>query len=255
MPHDEAIAAALKYPPTQTLLGRLSTTHLQLCPQNSGKIDTQLASTLRHSHPDIELRLHANVQIEDLPRIVDLCNWPDEKIWFSNVASLSSTLDATAYSAHAGKRSFCSLPEVLCHAREIEQMFGIPVAIEGHYPTPRDVWLISSWAEYQRVLESGVHFALDLSHLHILATCSGRIEWILVKEMLASEKCLEIHVSANDGHSDQHLPLTEPPWWMPLLSGAHPGAIVFSESRQHLSNQSFPRTSHCRDQGLACSSR
>jgi hypothetical protein len=54
------------------------------------------------------------------------------------------------------------------------------------------------------LLESGAHYALDLSHLHIVATASGYVEWGLLQELLASPKCLEVHLSGNDGSADQH---------------------------------------------------
>lgn len=232
LPHGEAIARALTCPPSEPMLGRLSTTHLQLCPQNRGQVDTTLATTLRQNHTEVIFRLHANVQVTDNPRIVDLCDWPSEKDWFAEAAKVSAALQATAYTAHAGKRERATVVEVLKHVREVEQLFGIQVGIEGHYPTPRNTWLISSWAEYRQLLESGVRYALDLSHLNILAVRSRRIEESLVREMLSSENCLEVHVSDNDGSADQHRSLNGPPWWFPLLADIHEKAVIFSEGRQ-----------------------
>jgi len=231
LPHDQAITAALASPPVEPLLGTLNPSRLQLCPQNRGRITVDLASQLRQDYPGVEWRLHANVHIWEQRRVVDLCDWPDARAWFADVARVSAALQAPAYTAHAGKRAGSSVSAVITHAQEIEQLFGIPVGIEGHYPTPRDTWLFSSWEEYRLLLESGVHYALDLSHLHILAVQSGRIEWGLVKEMLSSEQCLEVHVSGNDGRGDQHRPLDCVPWWFSLLPYMHPNAAVFSESR------------------------
>lgn len=232
LPHRNAIAQALACPPLEPLLGQLSTAHLQLCPQNRGRVDMHLAAAFRKSHPEVAFRLHANVQVEEKPRIVDLCDWPVEKGWFAEAAKVSAALCAPAYTAHAGKRERATVAEVLNHVREVEQLFGIPVGIEGHYPTPRNTWLISSWEEYRQLLESGVRYALDLSHLNILAVRSGRIEWSLVREMLANPCCLEVHVSSNDGSADQHLPLDTSPWWFPLLADVHEQAVIFSEGRQ-----------------------
>ena len=96
--------------------------------------------------------------------------------------------------------------------QEIEDLFGIPVGVEGHYPTPngKQHWLISTWQEYQQLLESGVNYALDLSHLNILAVQTNHVEWSLVHELLSSPHCLEIHLSDNHGYADQHLPLSNP---------------------------------------------
>ncbi|MDR2032821.1 MAG: hypothetical protein LBP86_11370 [Azoarcus sp.] len=123
---------------------------------------------------------------------------------------------------------------------------------------PRDIWLIlrwnrasenfrpntssscpRTWAEYRALFESGVPYALDLSHLNILATWSGRRETALVAEMLACERCLEIHVSDNDGHGDGHLVCEAPPWWFDLLDGCHGGAVIFAEG-----NHRFPAGKH-----------
>jgi hypothetical protein len=231
MPHQEAIALALADPPVDPLLGVLSTTHLQLCPQNRGRVGLAMIGELRRRYPGVQFRLHANVQLGEKPRIVDWCDWPQEQAWFHRCAILSCVLGASAYTAHAGRRQ-CSVAAVLNHVRDAEQAFGIPVGIEGHYPTRRHDWLISTWAEYRQMLESGVHYALDMSHLHILAVQSGRVEVQLVADLLASDQCLEIHVSANDGAYDQHLPLQAPPWWWSLLANAHPDAVIFSEGRQ-----------------------
>lgn len=234
LPHHHAIGLALASPPTEPLLGELSTTKLQLCPQNRGKIDVEMAANLRRDYPDVEWRCHANVHIEEQARIVDICDWPHEKAWFRQMAQVSNALHAPAYTAHAGKRAKATVSDVLYDVLDIEQLFGVPVGIEGHYPTANDTWLISTWQEYRLLLESGVHYALDLSHLNILAMQTRYIEWHLVHELLASPKCLEIHVSDNYGVADQHLPLQfeHLPWWWPLLPDAHPNAVIFSEGRQ-----------------------
>lgn len=227
----QAIAEMLLQPPSDPLLGRLSTRHVQLCPQNTGRLDAEAAAALRRDFPGVTWRLHANIRVEETLRLVDLCDWQTEPAYFGKVAQVSAALNAPAYTAHAGRRAHASLSEVLQHAREAEQWFGIPVGIEGHYPAPSNPWLLSTWEEYRALLESGVAYALDLSHLHILAVQSGRQELGLTQELLASARCLEVHVSANDGRADQHFPLTAPPWWWPLLASIHPDATVFSEGR------------------------
>jgi hypothetical protein len=237
IPHQVAIDRALTHPPSDPLLGRLSTTRLQLCPQNRGRIDTALAWGLRRNHPDIEWRLHANVMVETTPRRVDLCDFAHEQAWFKQVAQLSSVLHAPAYTAHAGRRSQATVLDVIQYAKDAEQLFGIPVGIEGHYPTSGRAdhqWLFNSWVEYRVLHESNVHFALDLSHVHILATATQQIEWTLLQEMLSSPKCLEVHVSGNDGSHDQHqsLKAEDPPWWESLLTYTHADAVIFSEGKQ-----------------------
>ncbi len=108
-PHHVAIEQALTHLPCDPLIGNLSTAKLQLCPQNRGRIDVEMARRLRVDHPTIEWRLHANVQIDYQPRLVDLCDWRDELYWFAQVSKLSSVLGAPAYTAHAGRRGKASL--------------------------------------------------------------------------------------------------------------------------------------------------
>ena len=123
------------------------------------------------------------------------------------------------------------MEQVIDHSRELTDLFGIPVAIEGHYLMPDDRWLFSSWAECRQLLESDAYFALDLSHLHILASRTRTIETGLVREMLSCERCIEVHVSHNDGQRDQHLPLAHLPRWLPVLRHTYTQAVIFSESR------------------------
>lgn len=229
--HLLAIAQMLAYPPEEPLLGKLSTERVQLCPQNHGTLDVEVAKEIRRLLPHIEWRLHANVRVDQVYRWIDIGDWPQQRDYFDALAAVSKALDAPAYSAHAGRRDRATLVDVLNYARQLAYLFGVPVAIEGHYPTVDDFWLISSWREYQTLFESGVPYALDLSHLHILARQTGRYETGLLQEMLACERCLEVHISSNNGQADQHRPITEKPWWFPLLKKAHSKAVVFSEGR------------------------
>ena len=231
VPHEIAIADALACPPSDPLLGILSTRHMQLCPQNLGYLDRDWALDLRRRHPDILWRLHANVRIRGVGRIIDLCDWPTQQDYFRTIGSISEALGASVYSAHAGRRNTASVEAVIRHSLAMTQHLGLPVAIEGHYPVPGNLWLFSSWREYRQLLTSKAYFALDLSHLHILATQSGVIEHGLLAEMLACDRCLEIHVSGNDGRRDQHLRLDVQPWWWPLLADSHAEAVIFSEGR------------------------
>ncbi len=229
--HEQAVQSVFTHTPVDPWFGQLSTAHLQLCPQNRGQLTVETAQALHEDFSNVQWRLHANVHVTDRMQFVDLCDWPMQKAWFAQAAKVSAALHAPAYTAHAGKRSTASINDVLNHTKAIEQLFGIPVGIEGHYPTPNNTWLFSDWAEYRQLLASGVHYAVDLSHLHIVATHTRCIEWALVQELLANPCCLEVHVSGNDGSADQHAPLTEQPWWWSLLSYIHPNAVVFSESR------------------------
>ena len=213
----------------EPMFGRLQVQHVQFVPQSSGLLTQQVACSLATKYPGTRFRLHANVRLLTQYRVADLANLPKQLDWFSLAAQVSQALNAPAYSAHAGRRADASLAEMLDNARRAADLFGCPVAVEGLYPTQCDELLVSTWPEYQAVLESGVPFALDLSHLNILAWHTGRQELPLVQEMLASERCIEVHVSDNDGRGDTHQVCARPAWWMPLLAGINPAAVVFSE--------------------------
>lgn len=224
-----AAAELLREPIDEPLFGRLSVDHVQLVPQSLGCLTEALADALRADLPGTRLRLHANVHVLPQRRFADLSGFELHADWFAQAARISRRLDAPAYTAHAGRRAEAGLQAMLEHARRCADLFGCAVGVEGHYPTARDTWLVSSWPEYRALFESGVPYALDLSHLHILATHTGRTETALVAEMLACERCIEVHVSANDGRGDWHQVCTEPSWWHAVLSQVHSGAVVFSE--------------------------
>lgn len=226
--HEDA-ARHLATPPAEPCFGRLSTEHVQLVPQSRGRLDEALVDLLREAFPATRFRLHANVRVLARHVMADLSNFAMHTGWFSQAARISQRLDAPAYTAHAGRRSQARLDEMLDNARRCADLLGCPVGVEGHYPTPQDTWLVSSWEEYRLLFESGVPYALDLSHLNIVAAASGRREETLLTEMLTCERCLEIHVSANDGRGDRHNVCGKPPWWFALLTWAHPGAVIFSE--------------------------
>lgn len=231
-PHLVAIAQMLTFPPMEPLLGELSTAHVQICPQNHGLFTAETALELRKAFPAIRWRLHANVHVKDSHRRADIADWPGQREYFAELARVSRVLNAPAYTAHAGPRHMATLEAVFHYARDLEDLFGIPVGIEGHYPTHGDYWLLSSWDEYRALLESGVRYAVDLSHLNILAIRAGLMEYGLVRDLLACERCIEVHLSSNNGHADQHHLLSYKPWWFDLLTEVHPGAVMFSEGRQ-----------------------
>ena len=221
----------------ETCFGRLSANHVQLVPQCMGRLTEALVDSLCAAYPASRFRLHANVRLQAGHVVADLSGFKLHAGWFAQAARISCRLEAPAYTAHAGSRLQASMTEMLESARRCADLFGCPVGVEGHYPTRGDTWLVSSWTEYQALFESGVPYAIDLSHLHIVATQSRRRELTLVAEMLDCERCLEVHVSANDGSGDWHQVCAEPPWWSVLLRRVHPKAIIFSEGN-HLRSRS-----------------
>ncbi len=231
----EAVKAALTTAPKDPVLGPLSVRHLQLCPQSRGKIDEDVAAMLRREFPDVSWRLHANVQLDDRQRVVDLVDMSREREWFSRVRRVSEALGAEVYSAHAGRRRGShSMKALIVETLQLEDRLGMPVAIEGHYPTPDHDWLVDCWAEYRWLFDSGCRYVIDLSHINILAAQSGLYNLEMLKEALASPNCLEVHLSHNNGIRDDHLPLEDEPWWLHLLSYTNPNATLFYEGRLKL---------------------
>lgn len=227
-----AAAQAAMQGTSEPLVGRLGTEHVQLVPQCADVLDEGLAEVLVQTWPRTQFRLHANVRVLVQRRQADLCTFGREPQWFAQAARIHRILGAQAYSAHAGLRRDAGFEQMLDGARRCADLFGCPVAIEGQYPVcgvDRHRWLLSTWGEYRALLDSGVPYALDLSHLKILAHRSARREDALVAEMLASPACIEVHLSDNDGRADTHHLLRSEPWWWPLLACIHPDAVVFSE--------------------------
>ena len=218
----------------EAALGALVMEHGQLVPQNRTCLTEDLAMELKDSFATTRWRLHANVRVMPQLQMVDLSGYEQHRQWFSQAARISRVLNAPVYSAHSGKRSEASMGQMLDNARRAADLFGCPVAVEGQYPTNGDAWLVSSWAEYRCLFESGVPFAVELSHLNILAKKSGRIEWGLTEEMLACERCLEVHLSSNNGNADTHSVCDEAQWWSALLGKVHENAVFFSEGNHRL---------------------
>jgi hypothetical protein len=227
----EALTLAHTHPVSEPLLGTLALNATQLCPQNRGLLDEAEIDAMRAAFPCTSLRLHANVRIEPQRQIIDLAQFDADSRYWQRMAELSRYMGATAYSAHAGQRRYATLAEVIDNTKRAADLFGHRVALEGHYPTRNDLFLVSSWDEYRAVFESGIDMAIDLSHLNIVASKERRFEEGLVREMLASDQAIEVHLSGNEGDRDAHEPLIEAPWWWPLLDAINPNAVVFSEGQ------------------------
>lgn len=216
----------------EPLFGALSVEHVQIVPQSAGIFDESFAEVLRQSWPGTAFRLHANVRVLDHRCVADLSGFDVHHDWFRQAARVHRALGARVYSAHSGLRAQASMRDLLDRARRCADLFDCPVAIEGQYPLPdgeADRLLVSSWAEYRALLESGVPFAVDLSHLNILAHRSGTVEMTLARELVRSEQCLEVHLSHNDGSGDWHQVCDCAPWWWELLGHIQPDAVIFSE--------------------------
>lgn len=216
----------------EPLTGPISMDHVQLCPQNRGQIDEATCILLRKNYPNTQFRLHANVQVLPYKVMWDASNFNDDTAhYFRQLHRISRILDAPAYSLHAGYRKNCSMVTMIENVKRIQDIFGdIPVAVEGLYPNAAAPQLMQSLLEYDLAYYKGLNVALDLSHINLFKTRNEFIQFFIEK-WLENPQTLEIHISDNNGRTDQHTQLTEPPfWWDTFVSAKFPtNTVVFSE--------------------------
>lgn len=216
--------------------------HMQICPQNRGQITPALLASLLDDYPDTSFRLHANVWLLEKLRIIDLDSIMDEPEYLAALKDCQVALGHPVYSLHPGVRQGRDIDWLTAQATRLQDYLGSPVAIEGMYPS-RHHYFLSTWLEYIALLESDVCFALDFSHIKILCDHTRRIEHTLINEMLSSGRCLEIHISDNDGRHDQHTGIED--WdqqcWSSWFASATENTVVFTE--EHYSTF-MPRIKH-----------
>lgn len=110
---------------------------------------------------------------------------------------------------------------------------GIPVGIEGMYPvTDGRGFYFDTWEDYESLLNDDLCFALDLSHINILRNQTRECRYDLLKELSSSDRCLEIHLSVNNGAKDEHLRFEHESDFDRLrgvVENAHPRTVVFYE--------------------------
>lgn len=225
---EEALQAALAgvdFP----VLGRLSCAVAQICPQNHGRLTAERVTALRAENPGVSFRIHANVQVLERRVLQDVADFDPAAPYWRSLKSVNDALGAPAYTAHAGLRKTCSMKAMIDKVRALEDFLEAPVGVEGHYPAKGNPFLMNGWQEWAQVLESGVRFVVDVSHAAIIAHWTHCRADSLLKEMLASDRCLEVHLSGNNGVADQHSDVSGGEWWWPLLPEAHRDAVFFYE--------------------------
>lgn len=216
---------------------RAPTTHtVQLCPQSRQVLDDGVVDQLTHRWPDLQWRLHANPKLWDLPPIFYDASTVEAHFdsCFRPLARHSAQLHADAYSLHAGRLHNASRAQLQANVARLEALFGCPVAVEGMYPDRRNHFHVADSEGYRWLLESGMAMAIDVSHLHIVRCMTGDFDEGLLDALLGSERCLEVHLSHNNGRADQHRCLPDtPPWWWEAVCRARqqrPDLHVFCES-------------------------
>lgn len=239
MRHEEALKSALAGV-SDPVFGPLALEHVQLVPQNRGLLTPEYVASLRELAPQTRFRLHANVRVLSEQRFADLTNAHEHWDYFTQLAVVHQATGARVYSAHSGLKADGSWQDTVNNVERLQDLLGCPVAIEGQYPSNKSLHL-ATWSEYAALLQSDLHYALDLSHLHIVATKMGRVELGLTRELLANPRCLEVHLSDNDGRGDWHALCGRDVWWMQALDAVHADAVVFSEGNQRRTDRVLSR--------------
>jgi hypothetical protein len=223
----------------EPLFGSIGVDHVQLVPQNRGIVDELMVSALLDAFPNTQFRLHANVRVTSKHTVADISGFNLHNAWFIQASELSKQLKAPAYTAHSGFRVEATMRQMLDNARAMSDLFECSVGIEGQYPNDKDSLLVSTWSEYREVFESGVPYAIDLSHLNILAHKAGVFEMSMTKEMLANENCIEVHVSQNNGSGDWHQVCDNKPWWYELMASINDRAVIFTEGNHRVRRETI----------------
>lgn len=217
--------------------GKVSLDHMQLCPQHHGVIDEAVCDELMRAFPTTRFRLHANVRLFPKHHFFDASNYgPETYFYFRRAAAISRRLNAPAYTLHAGSAATGTERSVADAIQRLSELFGVPVGVEFLYPgrKAKAPNLFADWASMERWLDTGLPFALDLSHVNIIATKEGRRDDLLLA-LLSSPALIEVHISGNDGRSDRHLGLASWPWWHDIAEVASPAnsaCITFTEANQ-----------------------
>ena len=228
-------------------IGMLSSDKIQLCPQNHSTLNEEVCSDLILAYSQTEFRIHANTSCGGLFGIYDASSdWSNTSFlaWKKQLAIACKRLNAKAYSWHAGRAKNANLDDAIKRTLDLEQELGICVGVEGLYPSSSTSWLMSSFNDYEKVMNSGASYVIDLSHWQIITKAMGKNEESLLKDLLIHPNCMEIHISDNDGKRDNHGKLSRKPFWFYLLCELQAKSLikadVFSEGIQEFKRDISP---------------
>ena len=171
-----------------------------------------MVETLKESFPETTFRLHANVRVGPKLRMLDASTYSQETDWYyRDLARYTKAFGSPGYSLHAGKKEYASLDKMRDNVARIQQYFDCPLIVEGLYPSRKDTWLVSTWKEYRWLMDSGLYYAIDLSHIHILSVSTTQDNELLF-DLLIHPNCREVHISHNCGRRDAHRLIRERDW-------------------------------------------
>lgn len=221
----------------------LDTRKCQITPQNFCLWTPEKIIEFTDEYPDTEFRLHASIRVDGMSDCDDVKPWYDlsryaqsprkGRYYFEKLAELNQAIGSPCYTLHTGFRPKRDDMRSLARAySQIESIMKCEIGIETLYPVggSSSRYWISSWAEHEDLLKSGLNFVVDVSHLNIIFEHEGRNDE-LVDRLFESKNLVEIHLSANDGLRDSHKSLSElnDEWWMPYVTEYSGAADIFSE--------------------------
>ncbi len=240
-PIDTALILLHKNKPTDFCIEKWDFSNIQICPQHIGFISETTTNRIKSKYPTTQFRLHANIRVNTTHRSFDAgFDLLDNLEYATKIKTIQQQLNAQIYSYHAPMRHNKSWNEIITNVLKLQDFLGIPTAIEGLYPNSKnqdDLWKDSITA-YEQILKSDLFFALDLSHLNIvyeqIDDFNKQQLILLTKEMLQNKKCIEVHISGNDGNHDSHNAIDKHIWWLDILNKAHlsQDCVIFCESMQ-----------------------
>jgi hypothetical protein len=240
-PIDTALILLHKNKPIDFCIENWDFSHVQLCPQHIGFISEITTDRIKLKYPKTQFRLHANIRVTTTHRSFDAgFDLLDNLEYATKIKNIQQQLNAKTYSYHAPMRHNKSWCEIITNVLTLQDFLGIPTALEGLYPNPKnseDLWKDSITA-YEQILKSDLFFALDLSHLNIAYEqtddCNKQQLISLTQEMLQNKNCIEVHISGNDGKNDNHKVIEKNVWWLDILNQTelHKDCVVFCESMQ-----------------------
>jgi len=230
----DAMQALQENPYEAPTVGKISLEKAQICPQNCAtnlQITTDYLDDLQERFPDTRFRFHANVRLLDKPCGFDLASMGHFPEYRTALVPMLREL-GEPYTIHAGSRRWkVPLWAQINRCKMLEHEAGVPVGIEGLYPNGQDSNTASTWEDYETILNADVRYALDLSHLNIVRNKQGEAPNGLIRTLLESPNCIEVHLSGNDGLADRHLPIEEKPFWWDEFQNATITADIFYEGK------------------------
>lgn len=215
--------------------------HMQLCPQNRGHLSPVFCSLIIEKYKNTRFRIHANARVHPELEMFDASyDFKNPRIvkYIRSLKLVCDTLKSPIYSFHAGRRSN-SYNEVITNTLNLQDTLKIPVALEGLYPSKKDNWHLSTLKEYESLLNSDIHYAIDLSHMQIVCYQEKVTPVDLIKALVEHKNCLEVHISNNNFYADQHQILETDRFWFDILNFAtfNKNTHIFTEGDHRKKNE------------------